>query len=137
MVRFRVAILALLVLIAQSLAEPHQHIELPPTTTVGIVSRAPRNAGNAPRFLQLRRGCTHPFPTRLAATRVHLATALRGFFFFFFTLVTGPRRSLSLKLSDTRAYEPQMRARLSTWILPTAARIHAAALKHSVDWTHR
>ena len=24
-------------------------------------------------------------------------------FFFFFTLVTGPRRSLSLKLSDTRA----------------------------------
>ena len=27
-------------------------------------------------------------------------------FFFFFTLVTGPRRSLSLKLSDTRVYEP-------------------------------
>ena len=26
--------------------------------------------------------------------------------FFFFTLVTGPRRSLSLKLSDTRVYEP-------------------------------
>jgi len=25
-------------------------------------------------------------------------------FFFFFTLVTGPKRSLSLKLSDTRAY---------------------------------
>ena len=34
------------------------------------------------------------------------------FFFFFFTLVTGPRRSLSLKLSDTRVYEPQIRARL-------------------------
>ena len=33
-------------------------------------------------------------------------------FFFFFTLVTGPRRSLSLKLSDTRVYEPQIRARL-------------------------
>ena len=32
------------------------------------------------------------------------------FFFFFFTLVTGPRRSLSLKLSDTRVYEPQIRA---------------------------
>jgi len=29
---------------------------------------------------------------------------------FFFTLVTGPRRSLSLKLSDTRVYEPQIRA---------------------------
>ena len=27
-------------------------------------------------------------------------------FFFFFTLVTGPRRSLRLKLSDTRVYEP-------------------------------
>jgi len=25
---------------------------------------------------------------------------------FFFTLVTGPRRSLSLKLSDTQDYEP-------------------------------
>ena len=36
------------------------------------------------------------------------------FFFFFFTLVTGPRRSLSLKLSDTRVYEPQIRARLGT-----------------------
>jgi len=34
----------------------------------------------------------------------------------FFTLVTGPttRRSLSLKLSDTRVYEPQIRARLGT-----------------------
>ena len=30
--------------------------------------------------------------------------------FFFFTLVTGPRRSLS----DTRVYEPQIRARLGT-----------------------
>jgi len=31
--------------------------------------------------------------------------------FFFFTHVTGPRRSLSLNLSDTRVYEPQIR----TW----------------------
>jgi len=38
----------------------------------------------------------------------------REAFFFFFTLVTGPRRSLSLNLSDTRVYEPQLRARLST-----------------------
>ena len=30
------------------------------------------------------------------------------------TLVTGPRRPLSLKLSDTRVYEPQMGARLGT-----------------------
>jgi len=35
------------------------------------------------------------------------------FFFFFCTLVTGPRRSLSLKLSNTRVYEPQIRARFS------------------------
>ena len=32
----------------------------------------------------------------------------------FFTLVTGPRRSLSLKLSDRRVYGPQIRARLGT-----------------------
>ena len=31
-----------------------------------------------------------------------------------FTLVTGPKRSLSLKLSDTRLYEPQLKARLGT-----------------------
>ena len=35
-------------------------------------------------------------------------------FFFFFTPVTGPRRSLSLKLRDTRVYEPQIRAHLGT-----------------------
>jgi len=35
-------------------------------------------------------------------------------FFFFLTLVTGPRRSFGLKLSDTRVYEPQKRARLGT-----------------------
>ena len=32
--------------------------------------------------------------------------------FFFSTLVTGPRRSWTLKMSDTRVYEPQTRARL-------------------------
>ena len=38
---------------------------------------------------------------------------LRGrLLLFSFTLVTGPRRSLSLKLSDTRVYVPQIRARL-------------------------
>ena len=34
--------------------------------------------------------------------------------FFLYTLVTGPRRSLCLKLSDTRVYEPHIRARLGT-----------------------
>jgi len=31
-------------------------------------------------------------------------------FSFFFTLVTGPRRSLRLQLINTRVYEPQIRA---------------------------
>jgi len=44
---------------------------------------------------------------RLASLRMLL-------FFCFFTLVTGPRRSLNLKLSDKRVYEPQIRARLGT-----------------------
>jgi len=40
-----------------------------------------------------------------------LRSVLRGtFFFFFFTLVTGPSRPLRLKLSDTRVYGPQIRA---------------------------
>ena len=34
------------------------------------------------------------------------STQVPAFFFFFFTLVTGPRRSLRLKLSDTRVYAP-------------------------------
>jgi len=50
-----------------------------------------------------------------------------SFFFFFFTLVTGPRRSLRLKLSDTRVYEPQTRARLGT----TAHRVGYGALRHA------
>ena len=30
---------------------------------------------------------------------------MAGYFFFFYTLVTGPRRSLNLKLSDTRVHK--------------------------------
>ena len=51
--------------------------------------------------------------TRLGGLSVDRAADV-GPVFFFFTLVTGPRRSLSLKLSDTRVYEPQIRARLGT-----------------------
>jgi len=52
----------------------------------------------------------------LLALRVMLVDARRDVhphhaFFFFFTLVTGPRRSLSLKLSDTRV---KIRAHLGT-----------------------
>jgi len=39
---------------------------------------------------------------------------LESHFFFFFTLVTGPGRSLSPQLSDARVYEPQIRASLGT-----------------------
>ena len=46
------------------------------------------------------------------------------FFFLLFTLVTGPRRSSSLKWSDARVYEPQIRARLVTtahfWVCSVA-----------------
>jgi len=44
----------------------------------------------------------------MTALWVESAAAIHGHepFFFFFTLVTGPRRSLSLKLSDTRVDEP-------------------------------
>ena len=42
----------------------------------------------------------HPAPRR-ACRETHS--------FFFFTFVTGPRRFLSLKLSDARVYEPQTR----------------------------
>ena len=37
---------------------------------------------------------------------------VQALFFFFFTLVTDPRRALGLKFSDTRVYEPEMRTRL-------------------------
>jgi len=43
---------------------------------------------------------------RSAADRSDLLGAPPHFFFLFFTLVTGPRGSVSLKLSDTRVYAP-------------------------------
>ena len=48
---------------------------------------------------------------RLSPDPVHSTGCSGASFFFFFTLVTGPRRSLSLELSDTRVCEPQIRAR--------------------------
>ena len=47
-------------------------------------------------------------------TRKPVTHQARGQVSFFFTLVTGPSRSLSLKLSDTRVYGPQVRALLGT-----------------------
>jgi len=51
----------------------------------------------------------HHHPSHPASVRSRITH-----FFVFFTLVTGPRRSLSLKLGDTRVYEPHIRARLGT-----------------------
>jgi len=48
------------------------------------------------------------------AGRAACAPPATARFFFFLTRVTGPRRSLRLKLSDTRVYAPQIRARLGT-----------------------
>jgi len=53
------------------------------------------------------------FEVRLRAHVAARSTTVRQLatychFFFFFTLVTGTTRSLSLKLSDTRVYEPQI-----------------------------
>ena len=46
-----------------------------------------------------------------SASDALLLIASQAFSPFFFTLVTGPRRSLSLELSDRRVYAPQIRAR--------------------------
>jgi len=51
----------------------------------------------------------------LRTAHLHISRVIsRIFFVFFFNLVTGPSRSLSLKLSDARVYEPQIRDHLGT-----------------------
>ena len=50
----------------------------------------------------------------LVGPRTQVSNTHGIFFFFFFTRVTGPRRSLSLKMSEIRVYEPPIRARLGT-----------------------
>ena len=56
------------------------------------------------------------FSCTASRVTVSLQTSRTGgayaFFLFFLTLVAGPRRSLNLKLSETRVYEPQIRARM-------------------------
>ena len=60
-------------------------------------------------FVPERSEAASVFPFSLVAAGSHRRTAKKTPFFF--TLVTGPRRSLSLKLSSTRVYEPQIRAK--------------------------
>jgi len=61
--------------------------------------------------LSTRRGVT-PDPENLTSRTIQ--APIPALVFFFFTLGTGPRRSLGLKPSDARVYEPQIRARLGT-----------------------
>ena len=57
--------------------------------------------------------------------RVVRDAVIRILFFFVLTLVTGPRRSLIIKLSDTRVYAPQIRARLETTLPDPLALPHS------------
>ena len=72
-----------------------------------------------------------PRSSRRAGRSLALALPSR-FCFFFFTLVTGPRRSLSLKLSDTRVYEPPILARPSR--VKSEPRVHPrnASIPHRI-----
>ena len=78
-----------------------------------------RNADTTPGLRAVERDAGAS-DERLRAPHAHLQSRHRRpgtvlyTFFFFFTLVTGRRRSLSLQLSDARIYEPQIRARLGT-----------------------
>jgi len=49
---------------------------------------------------------SEPLRISVVSTRVRARPLTPTLLLFFFTLVTGPRRSLSLKLRDTRVYEP-------------------------------
>ena len=63
---------------------------------------------------QLGRGEVHPLlrEEKRLATSLREAILAQVLLLFFLALVTGPRRSLSLKLSETRVYEPQIRAQV-------------------------
>ena len=60
---------------------------------------------------------------------------MRTFFFFFFTLDTGPRRALRLKLSDTRVHEPEIRTRLGSPQQRTVAVHGVRGLPRRQQWT--
>ena len=98
-----------------------QRVELGcfPAWAVLARPRAAQVASLAPRRLLSREGavCRDGCPPQLR--RVHLKEEGghgpgRPCRSLFFTLVTGPRRSLSLNLSDAKVYAPQVRARLGT-----------------------
>ena len=55
-----------------------------------------------------------PWPWRCSLRHGKTFAMCSTLLFLFFSLIAGPRRSLRLKLSDTRVYEPQIRARLGT-----------------------
>ena len=107
--------------------------------TLGYVPSHPRAASHTPRSRTPERLCPLCPDTALAVGQVpalltnDVLPTLASFFFF--TLVTGPRRSLSLKLSDTRVYEPQIRAspeglHVTNDVPPTLASPEGLPLQH-------
>jgi len=80
------------------------------TPLIGKAEAIERRVPRAPAFIQGTPIIERP---HLASTGADASFHCRHAPFFF-TLVTGPRRSLRLKLSDTRVYAPQIRVRLGT-----------------------
>jgi len=64
------------------------------------------------------RGVCTPWRDSRELNRLWSFVADQGVFFIFFTLATGPRSSLILKLIDTRVYEPPIRAKECTCFAP-------------------
>jgi len=58
-------------------------------------------------------------------------------FFFFITLDRGPRRPLSLELSDTKVYEPQTRPHLAAMMGPCLRLIDLCITRGAVFKAHR
>ena len=65
-------------------------------------------------FLQIFTDASEIYGRHSSRNKISPTIIFFFFFFFFLTLVTGRSRSLSLKLSGTGVYEPQIRARLGS-----------------------
>ena len=71
--------------------------------------------------LLISRGCRGPTLFYREQPQLRQPASQRDCGRLCFTLVTGPTRSLSLKLSDTRVYEPQIRLSGAGWRLRNSA----------------
>ena len=97
--------------------QAHRELVLPGTVTENRLRYGNRNRTSAgyrvtPNLAddyRWRRRLPHTVPPSFIQSMVFWRSGGEDaiLFFFFCTLVTGPRRSLGLKLSDTRVHEPQ------------------------------